>query len=69
MFVVIELQTIGNTVANQVWAFESRDAAFNKYHTVLAAAAISTLPVHAAVILDNYGRQIAAQSFTHEVAE
>ena len=68
MYIVIELQTNANgTIGNFVWAFANRDEAFAKYHLVLSSAAVSVLPVHAAVILDNYGRQIAAQSFTHEV--
>lgn len=67
MYIVIELQTMeGGTVANIVTSYNSRDEAFSHFHTILAAAAVSSLPVHAAIILDNYGRQIAAQAFTHE---
>ena len=68
MYIVIELQTMaGGTVGNFVWSYTSRDEAFAKFHTILASAAVSTIPVHAAVILDNKGLQIAAQAFTHEV--
>jgi len=66
MYIVIELQTNdGGTVGNFVWAFATREEAFAKYHAVLSAAAVSVLPVHAAVILDNHGLQIAAQAFEH----
>lgn len=69
MYIVIELQTNPDgTVGNIVSAYASRDQAFQKYHTILAAAAVSTLPVHAAVILDNKGLQIAAQYFEHAEA-
>lgn len=68
MYIVIELQTNPNgTVSNIVLAYSTREEAFQKYFLVLSAAAVSSLPVHAAVILDNKGHQIAAQSFEHEV--
>jgi len=70
MYIVIELQTMaGGTVGNFIWSYTSKDEAFSKFHSVLSTAAVSSLPVHSAVILDNYGRQIAAQAFTHEVVE
>ena len=68
MYIVIEMQTMADgSVGNFVWSFATRDEAFAKYHAVLSAAAVSALPVHAAVILDNHGLQIAAQAFEHEV--
>ena len=68
MYIVIELQTNADgSVGNFIWAFSSKEQAFAKYHDVLSKAAVSALPVHAAVILNNHGLQIAAQSFEHEV--
>lgn len=68
MYIVVEIQTNPNgTVGNIVNAYATKDLAFQKFHTILAAAAVSSLPVHAAVILDNKGLQIAAQWFEHEV--
>lgn len=68
MYIVLELQTNSDgSVGNFVWAYATQEQAFAKYHAVLSAAAVSALPVHAAVILDNHGLQIAAQSFEHEV--
>lgn len=68
MYIVVELQTSADgSVGNFVWAFSTKEDAFAKYHTVLSTAAVSALPVHAAVILDNHGQQIAAQAFEHEV--
>lgn len=67
MYMVIEIQTNSDgTIGNFVWSFDTSDEAFSKYHSVLSAAAVSQLPVHAAVILDNHGFQIAAQNFEHE---
>lgn len=67
MYIVIELQTNSDgTIGNFVWTFSSKEQAFAKYHDVLSKAAVSALLVHAAVILDNKGLQIAAQAFEHE---
>lgn len=66
MYIVIELQTAADgSVGNFVWAYTSREQAEAKYHSVLAAAAVSSLPVHSCVILRNDGLQIAAQSYKH----
>ena len=66
MYIVIELQTSAQgTVGNFVWAYENENDAFSKYHDVLSSAAVSSVPVHACVILRNDGQQIAAQAFRH----
>lgn len=66
MYIVIELQTASDgSVGNFVWAYQSLAQAEAKYHTVLAAAAVSSLPVHSCVILRNDGLQMAAQSYKH----
>lgn len=68
MYIVIELQTNPNgTVGNIVSSYPTKDEAFSKFHNILMYAAVSSLPCHAAVILDNHGQQIAAQYFEHEV--
>lgn len=70
MFIVIELQTnLDGSVGNFVWAFANQDDAEAKYHSVLAVAATSALPVHSAVILRNDGLQLAAQAYRHEENE
>lgn len=68
MFIVIELQTINDSqVANIVNAYTDQKVAEQKYHTILAAAAVSSLPCHAAVMLDEKGRMIKSEYYTHEV--
>lgn len=70
MYLVIEIQTnIGGAVSNIVWAFNTLAEAESKYHSVLAAAAISGLPIHSAVILRNDGQQMAAQAYRNGDAE
>ena len=66
MYIVIEIQTNADgTVGNFIWAFQNELEAQSKYHSVLSAAAVSSLPVHAAVILRNDGMLINGQSYTH----
>lgn len=55
-YIVVELQTMTNgAVANLVTAYDNRLQAESAYHGVLAAAALSDLPSHAAVLMDNRG--------------
>ena len=66
MYIVIELQTYDNgTVGNIVNKYDTLNEAESKWHSVLAAAAVSTLPVHAAVILTNAGTLIRSEYFMH----
>ena len=68
MYIVIELQTINDSqVANIVNAYTEQAVAEQKYHSILAAAAVSALPCHAAVMLDEKGRMIKSEYYTHEV--
>lgn len=55
-YLVIELQTNADgSVGNLVYSYDNLPQAEAKYHTVLAAAALSDLPAHAAVLMDNEG--------------
>ena len=68
MFIVIELQTVNDSqVANIVNAYTEPAVAEQKYHTILSAAAVSALPCHAAVMLDEKGRMLKSEFYTHEV--
>ena len=67
-FIVIELQKDANgTIGNLVWAFDSQNAAENKYYTVLAAAAISNVPKHSVSLLHEDGYVLRNETYTHEV--
>ena len=66
MYIVIEIQTNADgLVGTIVTQHESWQAAEAKYHTVLAAAAVSSLPVHAAVILTGDGNVVRGEHYTH----
>ena len=47
----------------------ARNKAESKYHEVLAAAAISTLPSHSATLIMSDGQALMSQCYKHEVAE
>lgn len=55
------------------WAFDAnadraRMKAESKYHEVLAAAAISELPQHAATLLASDGTELMHQCYVHEAS-
>lgn len=66
MFIVIEIQTSGDTVGTIINKFESIYEAEARYHAILAAAAVSSVPVHAAVILTNSGTLVKSEYYRHE---
>lgn len=66
MYIVIELQTNADgTVGNLVYQYASLDEAESKFHYILAAAAVSALPVHAAVMLTNAGTMVKSEYYRH----
>lgn len=66
MYIVIELQTNADgTAGNLVYQYNNRDDAESKFHSILAAAAISALPVHAAVMLTNAGTMVKSEFYRH----
>ena len=64
MFIVLEIQNNGGTLATLVNTYETLNAAEQQYHTVLAYAAVSTLTSHGAVILNSYGEKIKGECYT-----
>lgn len=67
MYIVIELQKNSQgVVSNIVTSYESLPEAESKYYSVLAAAAISTVPVHSAIIVSEEGFPVKHQCYKHE---
>ena len=66
MYIVIELQKNDQgVVSNIVTAFDSLAEAESKYYTILAAAAISKVPVHSAIIVSEEGFPVKHQCYKH----
>lgn len=54
-YIVIEAQTTNGVTATIVNTYADYAHAEQKYHTVLAAAAVSTVPIHSASMLTERG--------------
>lgn len=64
MYIVIEIQRNGSGLpALLTNVYDSQENALQKYFTVLAAAAVSTLTVHSAVLMTEGGEVLRSESF------
>lgn len=65
-FLVTEIQTASDgTVAQITSVFDDRPHAESSYHTILAAAALSNLYMHAAIMYTSDGTSIMSGYYTH----
>lgn len=70
MFIIIEIQKDANgIVATIITQQANRDQADSTYHSILASAAISSLPEHGAVMLTSDCGFIMGQCYRHGVIE
>lgn len=71
MYIVLEIQTFDNgqvaTLPPTIKA--TRDEAESVYHSILSYAALSELPMHAAILMTSEGKEIMHQAYTHATAE
>ena len=68
-YIAIEMQTNPDgTVGNLVSSHDTQQAAESAYHTILASAAISALPEHAAVLMTSQGTILESKCYYHEQA-
>ena len=67
MFAVIEIQKNGENASPITTLYTDKEAAYNKYHTILAAAAMSNIPKHSAVLFTEEGDYIKHECFEHIV--
>ena len=68
-YVVIEIQNTGDSIATIVTDHDDRNAADSKFYSVLAAAAVSKVPKHAASLLTEEGRCLKSEYYEHEEEE
>lgn len=66
MFIVVEIQ---NGTVLPVIVKETQEEAESAYHMILAAAAISNVAVHTAVMFTNRGLLLESKCYVHEVVE
>lgn len=66
MFAVIEIQKSGSTATPITTLFTDKDEAYSKYHQVLAAASVSDVPEHSAILISEEGSYMFHDKFIHE---
>ena len=64
-YLVMEIQRGGDTISNIVTAYNSLAEAEHQFYTVAAAAAISNVERHSAVLLNQDGLLIERKTFVH----
>lgn len=68
MYIIIEIQkNQNNQIATLVNSYTDKNLAQQKYHQVLAAASVSSLLIHSAVMLNEDGYLIKKQSYYHNI--
>lgn len=67
MYVIIEQQTAadGSVAIPPVVSKADKNAAYSAYYQVLMAAAVSSVPLHSATLLDSTGAALEHKSFNH----
>lgn len=67
-YLVIEIQKFadGTIAVPPIASFDNFFDAMARYHSILAVAAVSDVPVHTAVVLNDVGQEIRLDSFNHE---
>ena len=66
MYIVLEIQA-SDTITTIINSYADRNTAESRYHQILSAAAVSTIPRHSAVLMNEIGDTIKSDSYTHEV--
>lgn len=70
MYIVIEIQTNAEGVVSTLtYQYAEQNLAESKYHTILASASVSDLPVHTAVILTDDGVVMKAECYKNGANE
>lgn len=64
-YLVIEIQKFsdGTVAVPPIASYDSFFEALSRYHTILASAAISDVPVHTCVVLNEVGQEIRMDSY------
>lgn len=64
-YLVIEIQKFsdGTVAVPPIATYDSYFEALSRYHTILAAAAISDVPVHSCVLLNEVGQELRMDSY------
>lgn len=68
--IVTEIQKFANgQMSTPSYAYDDQIAAEAKYHSILAGAAVSALPVHACIMFNEEGFYLKSECYKHEAQE
>lgn len=65
MYIVIEMQTNAGVTSTLTYQFDTIALAEQKYYYILAAATVSEVDIHAAIIMDQRGCVIKNDYYIH----
>jgi len=66
MYILQEMQTSGTqTTLTPTQTFTDQNAAESAFHSILASAAVSKVPVHAVVLMDERGGTVRSEYYEH----
>ena len=65
MYIVIEMQSTGESVSTITWSYSTEQDAMAKYFSILAVAVTSSVPTHSAVIMTDRGEMVRSERFYH----
>lgn len=63
--IVLEIQQNGDKISTIINAYKDQKVAEQKYHQVLSAAAVSSVPIHSCVMLYDNGHEYKRESYYH----
>lgn len=69
VYIVLEIQSDDIQAGTLVTSFTDKNKAESKFHTVLSAAAISSVPIHSAVLLTDMGKTLKTETYKHQTEE
>lgn len=68
MYFILEIQSQGDgraAIVTPIRSAENLNAANSQYHQVLAAAAVSSVPYHSAVMIGDMGDVLKSECYVH----
>ena len=63
--IVLEIQQTGDNIATIISTHNDPHVAEQKYHMVLSAAAVSSVPVHSCVMMYDNGHEFKRETYYH----
>lgn len=69
IYIVLEIQTNNGAATATPFTYADRNTAEAKFHEILMYAAVSAVPKHAAVLMNEEGFQLKSECYTHAEEE